>query len=717
TISHKILKAGELEGVLGFDILFNQVMDKYFKPYHSEAIEIVAINELNEVVYRTTDISEEALEDFKAMARDKERRPFSEHVVIKKSIEAFNVDVLFIIDRQAYLGPDLSGQLYPGGRWVIVVGLLLIFIFAYMGASIATRPIRKLEHSVKVIVEGKESNDLYPGFKDLDEIVDLFEEFQETIHRNKKSIEKMSDELDERNQTLMILNLEYEKAYEELEHFSKELSQKENAYERLVENIVDLIWSIDKDGNITYCNEKMLELLGYEDHEFIGMPLNAFVPNFRMNYGENPYQLLYSRDYDAIDIEFIDKNNEKVILTSTSTTRIFRNGELDSIQGVSRDVTLEKKMYTELNVRNRDLMLINRIGKEMTMTDNLNSVLDLILENVDALFEIKVATIRFLDADGQLKVQAVTGDVDELLWAMESSEAMESHLGHAIKTHTPVVLNDLEDILLEEDERIVNVIASGYKLAILPLWNSVRSFGALSIISIDTIDHRIIEVLSAFANSTSVAMEKAMLFESLQSNYFKTIEMLMTAMEAKNHMMQGHSNRVSRLSEYIGKKLYLTEEETKDLYVAGLLHDVGKIGLRDALLRQDFRAELFDVHHEIKSLHVEIGKKILSPIGLKERIIEGVYYHHKHFDQSGYPEESLKEVPFFALIIGVADDIDIMMRRRINNPLSIEEMKRVLVEGSGTKYSPEIVNLMSELIDVHDEQLIEIIYGKAQVEL
>ncbi len=462
-------------------------------------------------------------------------------------------------------------------------------------------------------------------------------------------------------------------------------------------------------GKFIYGNEKLLDILGYEQHEFSEMYLSEVVPSFKMCYSEDPYALLRTRDYEAIDLEFFDKKNEKNIITSTSTTRIFQHNQLVSIQGVSRDVTLEKKMYNELNSRNKDLMQINKISTEMTMTDDLQSVLELILDNVDRLFEIKIATIRFLDADGQLKVRAYNGDESEFLWSKASLEALDSHIGYAMQNRHPVVLNSIDDIVLKSDTPIIKVINDGYNVVILPLANSDRSFGALSILSIGAIDNRILEVLSAFANSTSVALERAILFETLQDNYFKTIETLVTAMEAKNYLMQGHSNRVSVLSEYIGEKLYLSKEEVKDLYVAALLHDVGKIGLRDAILRQDFQVKRKEISDKITADHIEIGKKILAPIGLKNTIIEGVYYHHKLFDQSGYPNESLKEVPLFALIISVADDIDIMMKRNTACPLTVSEMKMSLIKGSGTRYSPEIVNLMVELIDNGDEKLYEII--------
>lgn len=709
TFSKAIIIDEQLMGVLGADILFSDIVKSFFSPFNDISTELIALNKEMEIVYTSSNFTKEEVEHYNKV-ENKFGNLLTSEFVVKKNIELLDIKVMIIFDRDKLMQSTLGkNNATTRNLFMVLVALLLIIVLAFWISKKINRPIQQLEDKAKSIVEGKTVDNGYSGYKDLDEILELFEEFQLTIHSNTKSINNMRSELEDRNKTLMALNIEYEKAYNELERFSKELSVKEGEYENLVENIVDLIWSIDADGKLIYGNEKLLTMIGYDENEFVGRYLSDIVPSFRMCYGENPYSLLHSRDYEAIDLEFVDKSNEKIIMTSTSTTRIYQNDRLLSIQGVSRDVTLEKKMYHELNSRNKDLMQINKISTEMTMTDDLQSVLDLILDNVDRLFEIKIATIRFLDADGQLKVRAFNGDENELLWSKSSREVLDSHIGYAIKNRHPVVLKKIEDIILPTDIPIIRTINEGYNIAILPLSNSVSTFGALSIIAIDSIDNRILEVLSAFANSTSVALERAILFETLQDNYFKTIETLVTAMEAKNHLMQGHSNRVSVLSEYIGEKLYLSKEEVKDLYVAALLHDVGKIGLRDAVLRQDFQVKSKALSDEITADHIEIGNKILEPIGLAKRIIEGVYYHHKLFDQTGYPNETLKEVPLFSLIIGVADDIDIMMKRNKDYPLTIIEMKDALIIGSGTRYSPEIVNLMVELIDKNDPKLFEII--------
>lgn len=707
TLSSVIKFKETIIGVIGVDYLFDQVMDDFFQPFNEESTKIVVFDNQMDTIYKTSNLSDKTLKKV-AESTTKYEGIFSRTTVLEKRVESLKLVVYVIFQRSNILPMSPKNQ-YLGIEAIFF--MVIIIVFVSLGISkVLSKPMSMLEEKAKSIVENRYIESSKTGYQDLDEIVDLFTNFQKTINKNTRSIEKMRMELDDRNKTLLSLNMEYEKAYEELEMFSKALSEKESEYENLVSNIVDMIWTINEKGELTYANDKMLEILDFEESELIGLQLSEVVPSLKMYYGDqSPYALLHTRDYEAIDMTFVDINNDKAVITSTSTTRIFQNKQLLSIQGVSRDITLEKKMYNELNIRNRDLMLINKISKEMTMTDDMQSVLDLILDNVDTIFEIKIASIRFLDKDGQLKVRAYKGESDELLWSMASSEALDSHIGNAIDNRQAIVLNTPDDILVTNDMAMIQTVERGYKIAILPLNNSERAFGALSIISIDRVDDRIMEVLSAFANSTSVALERAILFETLENHYLKTIETLVTAMEAKNHQMQGHSNRVSLLSEYIGEKLYLSREEVKDLYVAALLHDVGKIGLRDAVLCKDFNKGAESVKTEITEKHIEIGKKILLPIGLKNRILDGVYYHHKHFDQSGYPPEEISEVPLFALIIGVADDIDIMMKRNKEKLLTLSETKAILIKKSRRKYSPEIVNLVVDLIDSEDERLLKIL--------
>jgi HD-GYP domain-containing protein (c-di-GMP phosphodiesterase class II) len=167
---------------------------------------------------------------------------------------------------------------------------------------------------------------------------------------------------------------------------------------------------------------------------------------------------------------------------------------------------------------------------------------------------------------------------------------------------------------------------------------------------------------------------------------------LTTAIDAKDSYTYGHSERVARIAVELGRELGLQDDELSDTYLAGLLHDIGKIGIRDDVLRK--RGPLDDQEFEHVKEHVKIGYRILSGLNAISHLLPGVLYHHERYDGTGYPE-GLKgnTIPFLARILAVADSYDAMSTSRpYRTALPYEEIERVLVNGSNTQWDKEVVD-------------------------
>lgn len=145
--------------------------------------------------------------------------------------------------------------------------------------------------------------------------------------------------------------------------------------------------------------------------------------------------------------------------------------------------------------------------------------------------------------------------------------------------------------------------------------------------------------------------------------FLGTIRALATAIDEKDPYTRGHSVRVNKYAVIIGKYMGLSEEEIKDIHVASLLHDVGKIGIDDAILKKP--SPLTDEEFSLIKQHPEKGANIMSPINQMDKIIPGMRYHHEKKGGGGYPE-NLKgeEIPLSARIIHVADTFDAMTTDR-----------------------------------------------------
>lgn len=169
--------------------------------------------------------------------------------------------------------------------------------------------------------------------------------------------------------------------------------------------------------------------------------------------------------------------------------------------------------------------------------------------------------------------------------------------------------------------------------------------------------------------------------------------------DAKDTYTRGHSLRVACYSKEIAKRLGLSEIDQENIYYIGLLHDIGKIGVTDAILKKSTKLT-YDEFNEIKE-HVSMGGDILKKFTAIPDIEAGARYHHEKYDGSGYME-GLKgeEIPLVARIICVADAFDAMTSNRsYRKALDIEKVKRELKDNSGSQFDPQIVPYILFMID------------------
>ena len=179
----------------------------------------------------------------------------------------------------------------------------------------------------------------------------------------------------------------------------------------------------------------------------------------------------------------------------------------------------------------------------------------------------------------------------------------------------------------------------------------------------------------------------------------QTAEALANAIDAKDKYTHGHSARVAMYSTQIARKAGMSEEECEKVYFTALLHDVGKIGVPDAIINKD--GKLTNEEFAWIKRHPVFGNQILSSIQQSPYLSIGAHYHHERYDGQGYPE-GLKgeDIPGIARIIAVADSYDAMTSKRsYRDPLPQHIAREELVKGIGTQFDPEYARLMVQLID------------------
>lgn len=188
--------------------------------------------------------------------------------------------------------------------------------------------------------------------------------------------------------------------------------------------------------------------------------------------------------------------------------------------------------------------------------------------------------------------------------------------------------------------------------------------------------------------------QKQLMFESF-------LESMSAVLDARDPYTAGHSTRVTAYSLAIGKRYGLSEHDLSLLKKSAILHDIGKIGIPDAILLKD--SKLSDAEFSEIKKHPEIGANIVQQVqGFSEMtvVIEGIMYHHERYDGYGYPT-GIKEnnIPLFGRIIAVADAFDAMTSNRpYRKGMPFENALRIIEDGKGVQWDPEISSLFVDLI-------------------
>jgi putative nucleotidyltransferase with HDIG domain len=201
----------------------------------------------------------------------------------------------------------------------------------------------------------------------------------------------------------------------------------------------------------------------------------------------------------------------------------------------------------------------------------------------------------------------------------------------------------------------------------------------------DTVDSKL---LNSIANESAIYLENAMLFDDVRGLMMGLLHSLTSAVDAKDAYTCGHSERVALLSRSLAIETGLTEQQVDRIYMAGLLHDVGKIGVPEAVLQKT--GKLTPEEFEQIKKHPEIGAKILRDIKQVEDIIPGVLHHHERYDGKGYPGGlSGDNIPLMGRIICLADCFDAMTSSRTyRKALPLEVALTEIRRCSGTQFDP-----------------------------
>lgn len=187
-------------------------------------------------------------------------------------------------------------------------------------------------------------------------------------------------------------------------------------------------------------------------------------------------------------------------------------------------------------------------------------------------------------------------------------------------------------------------------------------------------------------------------YVDIRAAHLETIQALALALDAKDPYTLGHSERVAEYAEEVGRQMNLPESEIELLRYAGILHDIGKIGISDAVLNKV--GKLTDAEFQLIQSHTTIGARVVKPMGVLRGVSQVIRHHHERYDGRGYPD-GLKgeEIPLAARILAVADAFDAMTSDRVYRAgLAVDEAVEELIRNKGTQFDPRVVDVFVEKV-------------------
>lgn len=358
----------------------------------------------------------------------------------------------------------------------------------------------------------------------------------------------------------------------------------------------------------------------------------------------------------------------------------------------------------ELENKVQELLSLLEAFKQLNSNIEMQEVFQNILLQTIRVIGAKAGTLWVVNRETEeIEASAVHGPNASAILNIKMKKN-EGIVGKVISTGTP---HFIENVALDPAWAKRVDQTSGFvthSMITVPLIAKKTAIGAFQLLNKKNeafFSEEDVNLSLAMANQSALALHNSQMYDELYRMFMSVIRTLATVLDARDPYTAGHSERVATYSVWIAKRMGIDHRQCEELYKAALLHDIGKIGVSDEILRKPGRLtqEEFD---EMKK-HPEIGANILSkmePAGVMQDAIQTARSHHERLNGSGYPDQlSGQAIPLFARIVGVADTFDAMTTvRPYSNGRTFLEGAEELIRCKNTLYDAQIVDAFTEVL-------------------
>lgn len=383
-----------------------------------------------------------------------------------------------------------------------------------------------------------------------------------------------------------------------------------------------------------------------------------------------------------------------------------------NLRDAARNDEQMEKMGTELAQVYEELVLLHKINTNMKVTESDGTFLQLACDSLTDIIPVEGIAIvleRTVDSERRFMVAAGSGLID---LSPRMAALLHTRLSDEIHRGQEALLDSEVDSPFRYDwpESMRNIIA-------VPLCvkgpqdahssrvqnTTVAIIGymvAINRISKPDFDSTDVKLFASVAGSCAVFIKNGRLFNDLKQLFVGSLKALTSSIDAKDQYTRGHSERVAIISQWLAERVAETEplddEQVHRIYLAGLLHDIGKIGVDENVLRKN--GKLTSEERESIQRHPSVGAGILRGIKQMHDIVPGVLHHHERVDGKGYPEGLVgDEISLTAKIVGLADSFDAMTSKRVyRDALTVDQALDEIRKGLGTQFDEQVGTIFLE---------------------
>ncbi|MBD3346231.1 MAG: response regulator [Chitinivibrionales bacterium] len=344
---------------------------------------------------------------------------------------------------------------------------------------------------------------------------------------------------------------------------------------------------------------------------------------------------------------------------------------------------LANKELQEENIVFSNLVSLHEVTKELASTHDIHELHLKILDYCVKLSKADGGSLMFFDSKSRLTVFETLGEsTRKEFW---EDTLFSNGARSTVDRNEPIILPDESNSNLPDSVECYMAFPLSTSKKMLGVLNLVRKKGRAHFSNLD------FEIIKVLAPQASISIENVRLYQNIRDNYLKTIRGFALAVEAKDRYTHGHSENVMKYTIVLARKLGLSPAEIERAKYAGLLHDVGKIGVSELILNKPGRLSLPEFE-EIKK-HPELGARIIEDVPFLKSLVPLVLHHHEFYNGSGYPGGLDGEnIPYGARILCVCDAFEAMTSDRpYRKAMTIEKAAGILNENKGEQFDPAIV--------------------------